>query len=80
MPAKPPNPQPSKLGQHLKTARMAIPLTQLQLAHKIGLKGRDAGAYISRLESGEQEPRLTRLQTLARVLRVPLEKLLNGGK
>ncbi len=54
------------------------PLTQLALAHSIGLMGRNAGAYICRLEKGEQEPRIETVRRIAHKLGVPLEKLLEN--
>lgn len=64
------------VGQCVAKARMAANMTQLELAHKIGLAGDDAGAAISRLETGAQEPRLAKLIQIAKVLKVPLESLL----
>lgn len=65
-----------RVGTKVARARTKAKLTQLQLAHKIGLSGDDAGAAISRLESGTQEPRLEKLIRIAAALRVPLESLL----
>lgn len=72
-----PAPSPaSYVGSAVARARARAKLTQLELAHRIGLSGDDAGAAISRLESGAQEPRLEKLIAIAKVLKVPLESLL----
>lgn len=68
------------LGQNIHDARTNLQKTQLQLAHAIGLKGDDAGAYISRVEAGQQEPRLHTLMRIAKALKVPLEDLLANPK
>lgn len=73
--------RPSKevsLGENIQTARKAANLTQLALAHAIGYTGSDAGAYISRVESGSQEPRLDTLQRIADALGVAVCSLLPG--
>ena len=68
---------PSKsLGANLRAARLAANLTQLALAHKLGYTGPDAGAYISRVESGLQEPRIHTLRRIANALTVTLDSLL----
>lgn len=71
-----PTPLTKRLGRKIRHARKEKELTQLDLAHKIGMKGGDAGAYISRVEQGRTQPRLTGLQKLAKVLGVPMESLL----
>jgi transcriptional regulator with XRE-family HTH domain len=65
----------SKLGKSIQKRRKAAGLTQKKLAHAIGLKGSDAGAYISRVEAGKQEPRLATLRSLAKALKVSLTEL-----
>lgn len=64
------------VGTQVCLARNRAKLTQKELAHKIGLQGEDAGAAISRLESGIQEPRLEKLIRIAEALEVTLESLL----
>jgi len=64
------------VGTQVAHYRAKANLTQLQLAHAIGLSGEDAGAAISRLESGLQEPRLEKLIRIAEALGVSLESLL----
>jgi len=64
------------VGALVAAARNRIGMSQLDLAHKIGLSGEDAGAAISRLESGVQEPRLDKLIRISNALKVPLESLL----
>lgn len=64
------------LGQNIKRARMTKGITQLALAHAIGYTGDDAGAYISRVESGNQAPRIDTLQRIAEALGVAVCRLL----
>lgn len=66
------------LGENIKHARMARGITQLALAHAIGYTGDDAGAYISRVESGHQEPRIDTLQRIAEALNVSVCDLLSN--
>lgn len=66
------------LGDNIKSARVSHGLTQLALAHAIGYTGDDAGAYISRVESGQQAPRLDTLQRIADALGVAVCSLLPG--
>lgn len=63
------------LGSRIREKREAVKLTQLQLAHAIGLKGEDAGAYISRVESDKQEPRMNKLRAIASALNCELSDL-----
>lgn len=72
---------PSKnIGPNIKRARLAATLTQLALAHAIGLNGDDAGAYISRIESGASEPRLETLTRIAQALKVTIDDILAKNK
>ncbi len=64
------------LGSAIKEARTKAQLTQLQLAHRIGYQGDDAGAYISRVESNNQEPRIDTLCRIAEALGVTVCGLL----
>lgn len=68
----------SPLGENIKAARDKANLTQLALAHAIGYTGDDAGAYVSRVESGQQAPRIDTLQRIADALGVPVCSLLPG--
>jgi len=79
MPAKPPPaPVPARtLGENLKHQRLARNLSQLSLAHAIGLNGDDAGAFISRLELGTQQPRLSTLRKLALALGCKVTELIS---
>lgn len=70
---KPPD---RSLGTNIRTARTAKGLTQLALAHAIGYLGDDAGAYISRVESNGQAPRIDTLQRIADALGVAVCSLL----
>lgn len=65
-----------RLGRNIKSARLKAGLTQLELAHAIGYKGDDAGAYICRVEAGKQEPRLPVLTRIAGELKTDLGLLL----
>ncbi len=64
------------LGSAIKEARKAAGLTQLALAHSIGYNGDDAGAYVSRVESDSQAPRLDTLLRIAEALGVAVCSLL----
>jgi transcriptional regulator with XRE-family HTH domain len=64
------------LGQNIKTARNSKGMTQLALAHAIGYAGDDAGAYISRVESDTQAPRIDTLLRIAEALGVGMCSLL----
>lgn len=68
------------LGLNIRDARKAKGLTQLALAHKIGYSGDDAGAYISRLENGQQEPQVRTLRRIADALGVAMGTLLRTRK
>ncbi len=65
----------TRLGARIRAARLKSKMTQLALAHAIGYKGEDAGAYVSRVETGNQEPRLPVLARLAKALKVNLASL-----
>ncbi len=65
-----------KVGENIRKARTKAGITQLALAHKMGYEGDDAGAYISRVESGQQEPRLETLSRIAEALGVLVCSLL----
>ncbi len=67
------------LPSNIKRQRLALNLTQLQLAHKIGQTGEQAGAYISKLESGDTEPRLRTLSLLAKVLKTTIAELISDN-
>lgn len=64
------------LGENIRLARSARGITQLALAHAIGYAGDDAGAYISRVESGHQAPRIDTLERIANALGVTVCALL----
>lgn len=64
------------LGQNIRKARTKAGITQLALAHKIGYTGHDAGAYISRVESDTQAPRIDTLLRIAEALQVTMCSLL----
>lgn len=68
----------AQIGENIRTARSNAGITQLALAHAIGYNGDDAGAYISRVESGAQEPRLDTLSRIAEALGVTTCSLLPG--
>lgn len=78
MPKKPCGALPPlrSIGANIRAARTSAGLTQLALAHAMGHTGPDAGAYISRIESGAQSPRLDTLNAIAGALGVPLSELL----
>lgn len=79
LPLKPmPSPPitPAYLGINILAARTAKGMTQLALAHAIGWQGEDAGAQIAKYESGNREPKLRTLISIAEALGVPVEALL----
>ena len=63
---------PQRFSIRLKQIRKRRGMTQEALAEKAGV----SRAYLSRLEMGRHDPPLSRLRTLAKVLKVPIEKLL----
>jgi transcriptional regulator with XRE-family HTH domain len=65
------------IGVNIVQARGQKGMTQLALAHALGWKGADAGAQISRIESGVNEPRLSTIQAIARVLCVTVDSLIS---
>jgi transcriptional regulator with XRE-family HTH domain len=67
-----------RLGDNIKEARQRKGMTQLTLAHAIGYQGSDAGAYISRVESNSQAPRIDTLSRIADALGVAVCSLLPG--
>jgi transcriptional regulator with XRE-family HTH domain len=67
---------PPTLGENIRNARTKANLTQLALAHAIGYTGDDAGAYISRVESNTQAPRIDTLLRIAEALGVTMCSLL----
>lgn len=69
---------PGGIGAVIKAARLEAGITQLALAHLIGYTGDDAGAYISRVESNQQAPRIDTLTRIADALAVPVCSLLPG--
>lgn len=68
------------MAQNIKDARERKGLTQLALAHLLGYRGEDAGAYICRLECGHIEPRLRTLQRIAAALKTTVGDLLKARK
>jgi transcriptional regulator with XRE-family HTH domain len=71
------NPNNIFIGKRIKEARTAKGMTQIELAHAIGLTGDQAGACVCRWESGVQEPRLDKLGIIADVLGVTLWSLIS---
>lgn len=69
----------SHFGKNVRRERKRMGMTQLALAHAIGYKGPDAGAYISRAEAGRQQPRVRTLLKIAKALGTSLEDLLANG-
>ncbi len=69
-----------RIGTNIRNAREAKEMTQLALAHAIGWKGPDAGAQISRFESGTVQPMIGTLQTIAKALGVGVDVLLDNGE
>lgn len=67
----------NSLGANIQIARKRKGITQLALAHAIGYTGEDAGAYISRVESNTQAPRIDTLLRIAEALGVTVCSLLS---
>ena len=66
---------PQSVARRLKYIRQQKGLTQRELAARVGI----TQPYIVMLETGKRtNPSLQLLQRLARALRVPLSKLLEG--
>lgn len=61
-----------RFPMRLKQFREAKGLSQAALAEKVGL----SREYIARLETGKHDPPLSRVEKLAKALKVPIEKLL----
>lgn len=74
MSTKPPPTQLRRIGQSIKTARLSKDISQTRLVQAMGLP-KQLGAYISRLEAGDQEPRITNLIKIADVLECSLDTL-----
>lgn len=55
-------------------------MTQLELAHAIGMQSSEAGSYISRIEAGKIRPLVDTLFRLAKALDTPMETLLENAK
>ena len=64
----------AQLGANLKKARLAIDLSQEDLAHQAGLDR----TYVSGIERGVRNPTVLVLVLLAHVLGVPPSNLLDG--
>lgn len=74
MSSKPPQ---GKLGKTMRKARLRKDWSQLDLAHKLGYKGDNAGAIVSRFERGHNKGMQTRcLVRFAKVLGVRVEELM----
>lgn len=71
---------PNIIGENIRTAREAKELTQLALGHAVGWTGPDAGAQISRFESGQKEPRISTLQRIAAALGITVNQLFKPKK
>lgn len=72
--------RPSVIGASIRAAREAKQMTQLDLGHALGWTGPDAGAQISRFESGNKEPRISTLQRIAAALGVTVSQLITVSK
>ena len=61
-----------KLGKNLKRLRAAKGLTQADVAKVVGI----TCPYLSNVENGKVNPKLSTITKLARALDVPVEKLM----
>lgn len=80
MPAKSPPKPVNHIGANIRAAREAKAVTQLALAHALGWVGPDAGAQISKFETGDKEPRISTLQRIADALGVTISRLMSKPK
>jgi len=76
MPTKSPPKPPNIIGANIRAAREAKAITQLALGHALGWVGPDAGAQISKFETGDKEPRISTLQRIAEALGVSVSRLM----
>jgi transcriptional regulator with XRE-family HTH domain len=72
-------PPEKRIGPNIKRLREDAGITQLDLAHKLGFVGPEAGAYISRVESGLVEPRVSTLSRIAKALGASMDDLLHAS-
>lgn len=84
-PTLPPLSSAKHIGPNIKRLREGRGLTQLALGLAVGWTGAEAGAHVSRIESGEVEPRMDTLARLASALDAGLIDLIEapekrGGK
>jgi transcriptional regulator with XRE-family HTH domain len=63
-----------EIGFRLRERRLALKLTQAELARRCRLQR----AYVGFVERGERNVSLINLRRIARVLRVPLSELFDG--
>lgn len=76
MPLKTPIP----IGQNIRRIREMRGLTQLQLAHKMGWTGQDAGSTISQYENNLKTPWVETLEKMAEALEVQMGQFLLPAK
>lgn len=65
------------IGTNIRLARQHAEMSQLELAHAIGMKGPGAMSYISRIEMGIHEPRISTVLRLAKGLNVSPQVLVS---
>jgi len=65
------------LGENIQFFRKKAKLTQQSLALLIGYEGPEAGSVISRIESGDRQPRLATVRKIAEALGVKVVKLIS---
>lgn len=69
----------SKIGNAVRWRRMALGLTQAEVASRIRrLRHPTTQSYIARIENGEIDPRVSTVFALARVLKIRPWQLLMG--
>lgn len=61
-----------RLGARVRAARLAVGMTQAELAKAAGLKQPD----VARIEKGEGNPTLSKLERLSAAISIPLHALL----
>lgn len=65
-----------KVGNFISTMRKSLPLTQQEIAEKLGVTNK----AVSKWETGEGYPEITIIPALAEILGVTVDELLNGEK
>jgi transcriptional regulator with XRE-family HTH domain len=75
-----PRPRPKRLGEKLRQVRLALGLTQEQMAERLkDIESPPKPGHISEFELGRREPSLLFLLAAARLAGVPMENLVDDS-